>query len=129
MHSSLKEASNSKPWLLGATFLYYTIVKFNQERNDGGRVRWSAHRLSAEGRLNRLLLQEDAALRDFCAGRSAHLASLARADFPRPTFPKTVSSTRAQYASMTFAFSADSPLVTCISGPNPESVAVRLTIM
>ena len=48
---------------------------------------------------------------------------------PRADFPKTVSSTRRQYASMTFAFSADSPLVTCISGPNPESVAVRLTIM
>jgi hypothetical protein len=43
--------------------------------------------------------------------------------------PKTVSSTRRQYASITFVFSADSPLVTCISGPNPESVAVRLTII
>ena len=57
------------------------------------------------------------------------LASLTRAGFPRACFPKTVSSTRPQYASMTFVFSADSPLVTCISGPSPESVAVRLTIM
>jgi hypothetical protein len=54
---------------------------------------------------------------------------LVRAGFARACFPKTVSSTRRQYASMTFAFSTDSPLVTRISGPNPESVAVRLTIM
>jgi hypothetical protein len=45
------------------------------------------------------------------------------------SFSKTVSSTRRQYASTTFGFSDDSPLVTCISGPNSESVAVRLTIM
>jgi len=62
-----------------------------------------------------------------CAQRL--LASLTSAGFPRACFPKTVSSTRPQYASMTFVFSADSPLVTCISGPNAESVAVRLTIM
>ena len=62
-----------------------------------------------------------------CAQRL--LASLTQAGFPRACLPKTVSSTRCQYASMTFAFSADIPPVTCISGPNPESVAVRLTIM
>jgi hypothetical protein len=50
----------------------------------------------------------------------------------RPVFgscPKTVSSTRRQYASTTLVSSDDSPLVTCISGPNSESVAVRLTII
>src|ERR1700730_1767847 len=45
------------------------------------------------------------------------------------SFPKTVSSTSRQYAATTFVSSDDSPLVTCISGPNSESVAVRLTII
>jgi|SRR5580704_9490263 hypothetical protein len=45
------------------------------------------------------------------------------------SFPKTISSTRRQYASITFGFSEDTLLVTCISGPNSESVAVRLTII
>src|SRR5258708_37833788 len=45
------------------------------------------------------------------------------------SLPKTILSTRRQYASTTFGFSEDSPLVTCISGPNSESVAVRLTII
>ena len=44
-------------------------------------------------------------------------------------FPKTVSSTRRQYAATTFGSSDVNPLVTRISGPNSESVAVRLTIM
>jgi hypothetical protein len=56
-------------------------------------------------------------------------ACLPRKGFPRACTPKTVSSTRRQYASMTLVFSADIPLVICISGPNPESVAVRLTII
>ena len=56
-------------------------------------------------------------------------AFLPREGFPHASTPKTVSSTRRQYASVTFEFSADSPLVICISGPNPESVAVRLTII
>ena len=56
-------------------------------------------------------------------------AFLPREGFPHACIPKTVSSTRRQYASMTLVFSADSPLVICISGPNPESVAVRLTII
>ena len=42
---------------------------------------------------------------------------------------RSVSSTRRQYASITFGFPEDSPLVICISGPNPDSVAVRLTII
>src|SRR6476620_3973646 len=48
-----------------------------------------------------------------------------RSDFPHACVPKTISSTRRQYASTTFVSLADSPLVTRISGPNPESVAVR----
>src|SRR5260370_30198396 len=56
-------------------------------------------------------------------------AFLPREGFPHACTPNTVSSTRRQYASATFVFSADSPLVICISGPNPESVAVRLTII
>ena len=43
--------------------------------------------------------------------------------------PKTVASTRRQYASVTLVSCADNPLVIFISGPNPESVAVRLTII
>src|SRR5882757_9791654 len=39
MHSTFqKEASNSKPWLLSATSLYYTFVKFNQEKNEHGHL-------------------------------------------------------------------------------------------
>jgi len=45
------------------------------------------------------------------------------------SFPKTISSTRRQYASAIFGSADESPLVTCISGPNSESVAVRLTII
>jgi hypothetical protein len=56
-------------------------------------------------------------------------AFLPREGFPHACTPKTVSSTRRQYASMTFVLSADSPRVICISGPNLESVAVRLTII
>jgi len=43
--------------------------------------------------------------------------------------PNTISSTRLQKDSATFGSSEDSPLVTRISGPNAESVAVRLTII
>ena len=53
--------------------------------------------------------------------------------FPSPSpfgsSPKTISSTRRQNAAITFGSSEDSPLVICISGPNSESVALRLTIM
>src|SRR5580704_3784347 len=48
-------------------------------------------------------------------------AYLTRLDF----FSKTISSMRRQYASATFGSSEDSPLVTCISGPNSQSVVVR----
>ena len=123
-------------WLVFCvTLLSYTFVKFNQEKNEvgtpGDATRYQAscgRRQVASPALQDLsisLLQDG--LGSACAQRL--LASLTRAGFPRACFPKTVSSTRLQYASMIFAFSADSPLVTCISGPNPESVAVRLTIM
>jgi YD repeat-containing protein len=59
--------------------------------------------------------------------RLQRVLALARSVFG--SCPKTVSSTRRQYASTTFASSDDSPLVTCISGPNSESAAVRLTII
>jgi len=131
----------------GNAFLYYTFVKFNnQVENEAGIERGNAG-------LGGCALAATATIRsiegirrsgqDFWSGRFVGCslsgpssacgqrlpASLTRAGFPRACFPKTVSSTRPQYASMTFVFSADSPLVTCISGPSPESVAVRLTIM
>jgi hypothetical protein len=119
----------------GATFLFYTFVKFNQEKTEVGTRATqrgvkplASRRQVASPALQDLsisLLQDG--LGSACAQRL--LASSTRAAFARACLPKTVSSTRRQYASMTFAFSADSPLVTCISGPNPESVAVRLTIM
>ncbi len=137
--------------VFGTTLLYYTNVKFNQEKNGAGIRRGEAAQAWAVARprpplpsvqlkgirrsdqdflvwplrwlLTIFLSGPDSA----CAQRL--LASLTRAGFPRASFPKTVSSTRRQYASMTFASSADIPPVTCISGPNPESVAVRLTIM
>jgi hypothetical protein len=44
-------------------------------------------------------------------------------------FPNTISFTSRQYASTTFGSSDDNPLVSRISGPNSDRVAVRLTIM
>jgi hypothetical protein len=148
------EVPSSRPWHFGFSLaphlLYYTCVKFNQEKNELGKSRGRQRR---PGQLRaprpplpsvqlKGIRRSD---QDFWCGRFVGcclfpgrpnsacvqrlLASLTRASFPPVCFPKTVSSTRRQYASMTFAFSADSPLVTRISGPNPESVAVRLTIM
>src|SRR3954451_1500666 len=63
------------------------------------------------------------------AGAQRLPASLIRAGSSWASLPKTVSSTRRQYASTTLGLFADNALVTCISGPNPASVVVRLTIM
>lgn len=74
------------------------------------------------GRRGRLLLACPACVQRF-------RASPTRVDAPPADVPKTVSSTRRQYASTTLVSLADSPLVACISGPKPDSVAVRLTII
>jgi hypothetical protein len=83
-------------------------------------------RLPAPGAVNGMLSTDS---REWPASRPAISFQRSRDLCPPGWAPKTVLSTRLQYASITFGSPQDSPLVICISGPNPDSVAVRLTII
>lgn len=119
---------------VGCSLLILYICKFNQQKSERS---MRGHKAAPGSRVNSYPFQFKSidafvgrfALMDDSAAMTCLRPYFGRASFPAEGLPKTVSSTRCQYASMIFGLSADNPLVAFISGPNPESVALRLTIM